>query len=80
MFGSGAAGLDGKVDTGVPFKPFNGLGPDELKERFILMVRSFVNNRYIPMWMKDIRHEDESNGNNLPDVDIIRKVMNSKKG
>lgn len=79
LFGTGAKGLDGKPDIGVPFKPYNGMHPDELKELFISTIKNYEENNYIPMWMKDIRPEEEFEGNDLPDVEIIKKVMCRKK-
>ncbi len=79
LFGTEEKGLDGKPDKGVPLKPYNGMSPEELKERVIHVIKTTVDAQYIPMWMKEIRPEEETAGNDLPDVEIIKEVMKSKK-
>lgn len=74
LYGTGVNG-----DTGVPFEPYNGKSPKELKDLFKGLIKSYESDNYIAMWMKDIRPETVAYGNDLPDVEIVKKVMGSRK-
>jgi len=79
LYGSGATGRDGYKDTGVPFETYKGLAPDQLKERVEYVIKSTIDNDYVTIWMKNVSPESIQEGNDLPDINIVKKVMSQSK-
>lgn len=49
--------------------------PDNIKDIIVDTIKNTIENDYVTIWMKNVKAEDVQKGNDLPDIDIVKKVM-----
>jgi len=56
----------------------NGKTKEEIEELILEKSKYYIHNKNINTWIKNVNPEDIKNGNDLPDLDIARRVMAEK--
>lgn len=68
-----------KVISFAELEPYGGKTKEEIEEIVLKKSESYLHEKNIQKWIKNVNPEDIKDGNDLPDDEITRKVMSEMK-